>query len=34
MGNAKPEVKRVADDVTDSCDQDGLANSFKKYRLI
>ncbi|WP_404284388.1 Cof-type HAD-IIB family hydrolase [Exiguobacterium aurantiacum] len=34
MGNAKPEVKRVADDVTDACDQDGLANSFKKYRLI
>ncbi|MGE9213485.1 Cof-type HAD-IIB family hydrolase [Exiguobacterium aurantiacum] len=34
MGNAKPEVKRVADDVTDAYDQDGLANSFKKYRLI
>ncbi|MCT4783396.1 MULTISPECIES: Cof-type HAD-IIB family hydrolase [Exiguobacterium] len=34
MGNAKPEVKRVADDVTDACEADGLANSFEKYGLI
>lgn len=34
MGNAKPEVKRVADDVTDDCEADGLANSFEKYGLI
>lgn len=34
MGNAKDEVKKIADDVTTSHDEDGIYNSFKKYKLI
>lgn len=34
MGNAKEAVKKVADDITDSHDEDGIFNSFKKYGLI
>jgi Cof subfamily protein (haloacid dehalogenase superfamily) len=34
MGNAKEAVKKVADDLTDTHDEDGIYNSFKKYRLI
>lgn len=34
MGNAKEELKNVADDVTDTHDEDGIYNSFKKYKLI
>jgi Cof subfamily protein (haloacid dehalogenase superfamily) len=34
MGNAHEAVKKVADDVTDSHDENGIFNSFKKYGLI
>jgi Cof subfamily protein (haloacid dehalogenase superfamily) len=34
MGNAHEAVKKVADDVTDSHDENGIYNSFKKYGLI
>ena len=34
MGNAKEELKKIADDVTDSHDENGIYNSFKKYELI
>ncbi|TWT06400.1 Cof-type HAD-IIB family hydrolase [Planococcus sp. CPCC 101016] len=34
MGNAKEAVKKAADDITDSHDEDGIYNSFKKYELI
>ncbi|WP_160725608.1 HAD family hydrolase [Bacillus sp. USDA818B3_A] len=34
MGNAHEAVKKVADDVTESHDQNGIYNSFKKYGLI
>ncbi|MNJ41790.1 Sugar phosphatase YbiV [compost metagenome] len=34
MGNAREELKAVADDITDDVDHDGLYNSFKKYHLI
>lgn len=34
MGNAKEAVKKAADDVTDSHDEDGIYNSFGKYGLI
>lgn len=34
MGNACEALKKVAFDVTDDVDQDGLYNSFKKYGLI
>ncbi|MGM0904179.1 MAG: HAD family hydrolase [Bacillota bacterium] len=34
MGNAKEVVKEAADDITDSHDEDGIYNSFRKYGLI
>lgn len=34
MGNAKEELKNIADDVTDTHDENGIYNSFKKYKLI
>ena len=34
MGNARPEVKAVADDVTGTPDEDGIHTSFTKYALI
>ncbi|MGJ9385706.1 HAD family hydrolase [Salipaludibacillus sp. CF4.18] len=34
MGNAKDEVKKVADDITGTHDENGIFNSFKKYGLI
>lgn len=34
MGNAKDALKNIADDVTDTHDEDGIYNSFKKYQLI
>ncbi|WP_017470967.1 HAD family hydrolase [Amphibacillus jilinensis] len=34
MGNAKEALKQAADDITDSHDEDGILNSFKKYQLI
>lgn len=34
MGNAKEALKQAADDVTDTHDNDGIYNSFKKYGLI
>ncbi|MEH7096506.1 HAD family hydrolase [Neobacillus vireti] len=34
MGNAHEAVKKVADDITDSHDENGIYNSFKKYGLI
>lgn len=34
MGNAREQLKAVADDITDDVDHDGLYNSFKKYKLI
>ncbi|MMZ64871.1 Sugar phosphatase YidA [compost metagenome] len=34
MGNAKPGLKEIADDITDTLENDGLYNSFAKYGLI
>lgn len=34
MGNAKDELKKLANDITDTHDENGLYNSFKKYELI
>jgi hydroxymethylpyrimidine pyrophosphatase-like HAD family hydrolase len=34
MGNAKEELKNIAGDVTDTHDENGIYNSFKKYKLI
>lgn len=34
MGNAKEALKKIADDVTDTHDMNGIYNSFKKYGLI
>ena len=34
MGNAKDEVKAIADDITDDVDQNGIYNALKKYHLI
>lgn len=34
MGNANDALKEVADDVTDTHDENGIYNSFKKYGLI
>ncbi|MGG7621494.1 Cof-type HAD-IIB family hydrolase [Bacillus coreaensis] len=34
MGNAHEAVKKIANDVTDTHDEDGIYNSFKKYGLI
>jgi len=34
MGNAKPGLKAIADDITDAVDKDGLFHSFKKHGLI
>lgn len=34
MANSPEALKKVADDVTDSPDEDGLYKSFKKYGLI
>ncbi|ADO55046.1 MULTISPECIES: Cof-type HAD-IIB family hydrolase [Paenibacillus] len=34
MGNAKPGLKAIADDITDAVDEDGLFHSFKKHSLI
>ncbi|URZ18736.1 HAD family hydrolase [Clostridium felsineum] len=34
MGNANENLKNVADDITDTHDNNGIYNSFKKYNLI
>lgn len=34
MGNAKEELKAIANDITDIHDNNGIYNSFKKYGLI
>ncbi|PYE43252.1 Cof-type HAD-IIB family hydrolase [Paenibacillus barcinonensis] len=34
MGNAKPGLKEIADDITASVEEDGLYHSFVKYGLI
>ncbi|SER34490.1 Cof subfamily of IIB subfamily of haloacid dehalogenase superfamily/HAD-superfamily hydrolase, subfamily IIB [Gracilibacillus ureilyticus] len=34
MGNARSELKEIADDITFTPDQNGLFQSFKKYGLI
>ncbi|HEX9025197.1 MAG TPA: HAD hydrolase family protein [Clostridium sp.] len=34
MGNAKDELKIIDNDITDTHDEDGIYNSFKKYELI
>lgn len=34
MGNAIPEIKEIADFVTDDIDEDGWANAMKHYGLI
>lgn len=34
MGNAKEIVKKVADDITDTHNDDGIYKSFIKYGLI
>ena len=34
MGNAKLGLKEIADEVTDTHDEGGIYNSFKKHGLI
>ena len=34
MGNANEALKEIACDITGTHDEDGIYNSFKKYRLI
>lgn len=34
MGNANEDVKKIADYVTDSVDENGIRNAMKKYKLI
>ena len=34
MGNAKQGLKDIADDITDTHDEHGIYNSFKKYQII
>ena len=34
MGNAKDDVKAVADYVTTSVDDNGIANALKRYGII
>ncbi len=34
MGNANPEVKMIADYVTDEVDENGIWNALKKYQII
>jgi len=34
MGNAKEALKKIADDITETHDDNGIYNSFKKYALI
>ncbi|WP_283655951.1 Cof-type HAD-IIB family hydrolase [Paenibacillus sp. RC334] len=34
MGNAKPGLMEIADDITDNVEEDGLYKSFVKYGLI
>lgn len=34
MGNAKPGLKDIADEITDTHDEGGIYNSFKKHGLI
>ncbi|MNC81028.1 putative bifunctional phosphatase/peptidyl-prolyl cis-trans isomerase [compost metagenome] len=34
MGNAKPGLKEIADDITDDLENDGLYKSFVKHGLI
>jgi len=34
MGNAKEALKKAADDITDTHNEDGIYKSFKKYALI
>lgn len=34
MGNAKEDLKKIADDITDTHDNEGIYKSFQKYLLI
>ncbi len=34
MGNAKEKLKEIADDITGTPDEDGIYNSFLKYKII
>ncbi len=34
MGNSSAQLKKIADDITDSADENGIYNSLKKYALI
>ncbi|MNI59292.1 putative bifunctional phosphatase/peptidyl-prolyl cis-trans isomerase [compost metagenome] len=34
MGNAKPDLKKLADDITGTVEEDGLYHSFAKYGLL
>ena len=34
MGNAKPGLKEIADEITDTHDEGGIYNSFKNHNLI
>jgi Cof subfamily protein (haloacid dehalogenase superfamily) len=34
MGNADPELKEIADDITTSIQENGIFNAFQKYGLI
>jgi Cof subfamily protein (haloacid dehalogenase superfamily) len=34
MGNAKEALKEIASDITDTHDENGIYNSFKKYQII
>ena len=33
MGNAEPDIKRIADYICESNDEDGIANTLEKYIL-
>jgi hydroxymethylpyrimidine pyrophosphatase-like HAD family hydrolase len=34
MGNANPEVKEIADYITDSVDENGIWNALKHFNII
>lgn len=33
MGNAEPDIKKIADYICESNDEDGIANTLEKYIL-
>ena len=34
MGNGSEEAKKIADYVTDDCDDDGILNALKHFEII